>query len=169
MISTKVYSRESFKVILFLLFCLPLTISYFYFFSCSRYHSSYFLFFCYPSLFLNYVYHLIALQQQFFAASGMGTSYLNILLTSYHHQKNAQHYTETTLRRKEKTKGRTKSMWSTTSTKIVSSVSSFIFCSIVYRSNRNYIACVLSYQHIFRIINIPPKTICIMSKYRGEV
>ena len=73
------FDFDSFKVILFLLVCLPLTLSYSYFFSCSMV-PLFIFFFGYPSLVLNHVYHLIALQQQFFVASGMCTSYFKYII-----------------------------------------------------------------------------------------
>ena len=140
---------DSFKVILsFVLFTShTIVLLFFFLFYGTALHISFF-FLCYPSFFLNHVHHLIAHQQQFFVASGMSTSYLNILLTSYHHTiiKKTQHHTETTLRRKEETKGCNKSIWST-STRIRSSVSSF-FAEYVYRSNTD------KYSIFCHIINI---------------
>ena len=99
---------DFFKVILFLLFCLPpLTLSYSYFFSCSMVPLFIFPFVLLPFSFLEpCISSNIALQQQFFVASGMGTSYLNILLTSYHHQKNAESYRNNT-----EEEGRNKGAW----------------------------------------------------------
>ena len=124
LISTKVFILDSFKVILFLLFCLPLTVSYSYFFSCSMVPLFTFSFFCYPSLFLNHVYHLIALQQPVFCSIRDGYIIFKHIIINVIPSSKTQHHTGTTLGRKEESKGRNKSIWST-STKTISSVSSF--------------------------------------------
>ena len=87
------------------------------------YHSSYFLFFLLPFSFLEPCISSNCSTAAVFCSIRDGYIIFKHIINVIPSSK-TQHYTGTTLRRKEETKGRNKSMWST-STKIISSVSSF--------------------------------------------